>query len=91
MILRPGKQSAEYMAVMVGLIISSCWILGLDIQPVISIFLGKEAADLLSTIGQAHPRGDWQAVVGMWFGISVFTICRTYVKAKFPEVKTEAV
>jgi len=80
----PGKQSAEYMAVMIGLAISACWILGLDVQPVIAIFISKEAADLMGSIGEAHPRGEWPAVVGMWLGISVLTVCRTYLKAKFP-------
>lgn len=82
MLIRPGKQSAEYMAVMVGLLISACWILGLDVQPVLALFLNKELADLFSSINQAHPRGDWQAVVGMWAGISTFSICRTYIKLK---------
>ena len=77
-----GKQSSEYMAVMIGLAISACWILGLDVQPVIAIFISKEAADLLGTVSQAHPRGGWQAVVGMWFGISVYAIIRGVLKSK---------
>ena len=79
-----GKQSAEYMAVMVGLAISACWILGLDVQPVLALFVSKEAADLLGSVGQAHPRGEWPAVAAMWGGIAVFSICRTYFKIKFP-------
>jgi len=85
----PGKQSSEYLAVMVGLIISACWILGLDVQPVIAIFVSKEVADLMGTIGQAHPRGEWPAMVGMWGGISVFSICRTYLKVKFPAMENK--
>jgi len=80
----PGKQSSEEMAVMIGLAISACWILCLDVEPVIAIFISKEVADLAGSIGQAHPRGEWPALAAMWGGISVFTLCRMYLKTKFP-------
>lgn len=88
-LLAPGKESSEYKVVMVGLMISGCWILGLDVQPVIAIFLSKEAAELAGNITSAYPRGGWQAVVGMWGGISLYVWVRGKLKGKCPIAEAE--
>jgi len=66
------------------MVISACWILGLDIQPFLALILSKETAELIGNVSSAHPRGDWQAVVGMWVGISVYTGVRGWLKLKCP-------
>jgi len=85
-ILAPGKESSEYKVVLIALAISACWILGLDVQPFVSMIYGKETADLIGQVTSSHPRGGWQAVVGMWFGISSYVGIRGWLKAKCPVV-----
>ena len=49
----------------------------------------KEAAELAGNITSAYPRGGWQAVVGMWFGISSYVGVRGWLKAKCPVAAVE--
>jgi len=83
----PGKLSSEYNTVLVALAISACWILGIDVQPMVALLMGKEAADLMGTVSQAHPRGGWQAVAAMWGGVSLYVWVRGRLKAKLPTSK----
>jgi len=45
---------------------------------------GKDTADLIGQVASTHPRGGWEAVVGMWFGISSYVGVRGWLKAKCP-------
>jgi hypothetical protein len=83
---KPGSESSEYFVVKIALAISACWILGLDIQPVLSLLISKEAAELVGTVPQTNPRGGWQAVAAMWGGVTIYTVVRGYIKKNaFPE------
>jgi len=85
---KQGSDSSEFFAVKVALAISACWILGIDIQPVMSLLISKEAAELVGTISQTNPRGGWQAVVAMWGGVAIYTAVRGYLKKNsLPEVE----